>query len=158
MPQFDVSTFSAQLLWLFLIFGFLYIVVSQFIAPKAEEILTSRDRYFDDNIKASEDYNDKCQTLKLAKEEKFEELNADSEAIRKNSIEAMEEYFAIKKSDLAESLRSKTQESTEEIKKYIESFYIEESKYCLSLASFIIEKITNKPADLNLLKKIHEAK
>lgn len=158
MPQFDVSTFGAQLLWLFLIFGFLYIVVSKFIAPKAEEILTSRDRYFDDNIKASEDYNDKCQTLKLSKEEKLEELNADAEAIRKNSIEAMEAYFVTRKADLAESLRTKTEESTDEIKKYIESFYIEESKYCIPLASFIIEKITNKPADLKLLKKIHEAK
>jgi len=158
MPQFDVSTFSSQLFWLVLVFGFLYIVVSKFIAPKAEIILTSRNRYLEDNIGASEEYNHTARALRQVKEDKLEELNADAEEIRKNAVEALEAYFLGKKADLAASLDKKTKESKKQIQKYVDSFHLSEAEPVIDLAAFIIEKITDKSADLKLLKKIHEAK
>lgn len=158
MPQFDISTFSSQLFWLVLVFGFLYIVVSKFIAPKAQSILTSRHRYLEDNIDASEDYNHQARNLRQAKEDKLEELNADAEEIRRNAVEAMEAYFTEKKTGLAASLDKKTKEAEKEIRKYMESFHLSEGEHVSELAAFIIEKITDKPADLKLLKEIQEVK
>lgn len=158
MPQFDVSTFSSQLFWLVLVFGFLYIAVSKFIAPKAEIILTSRNRYLEDNISASEEYNYKAQTLRQTKEDRLTELNADAEEIRKEAMRVLESYFLGKKTALASSLQEKTNESLLDIQKYMDSFHVNEVKPCVDLAAFIIEKITDKPADLKLLEKIHGTK
>ena len=56
MPQFDVSSFSSQLFWLAIVFAILYFIVSKFIAPKAESILTARNRYIEDDINYAEVY------------------------------------------------------------------------------------------------------
>lgn len=154
MPQFDVSHFSSQLFWLVLAFGFLYIVVLKFIAPKAETILTSRNRYLEDNIIDSERYNEQARSLQESREQELEELRLESEKIRSAAIATLEELFAKKKGDLSEVLSNKAGELRLELQNYVKSFHSKESDSCIDLASFIIEKITDKPADMKLLKKI----
>jgi F-type H+-transporting ATPase subunit b len=158
MPQFDVSTFSSQLFWLVLVFGFLYIVVSKVIAPKAEAILMSRNRYLEDNITASENYNDEARSLRQLKEEKIHELNVEAEEIRKTALDKMEAYFVKEREKVSLTLHKKTQESMLEIQKYVDSFHTKETQPSVDLASFIIEHITDRPADLKLLGKIHQKK
>ena len=158
MPQFDVSSFSSQLFWLTLVFGVLYIIVSKFIAPKAETILINRNRYLEENISASENDNNKAHSLRQQREEKLRELNIDIEKLQKDAIQALDAHFLDKNIHLTSALSQKTQEAFSEIQKYLSSFHKIEDKSCIDLAAFIIEKITDKPADLKLLEKIYGAK
>lgn len=158
MPQFDVSTFTSQLFWLVLVFGFLYVIVSRVIAPKAESILTHRNKYIEENITASEEWKTKVHTLKDQKALKLKDLNTEVESLRSAAISGIDSIFAEKEKAMSSELSKKISDSAVEIQNYANSFHLAEPKFCIDLAALLIEKITDKPADLKLLKKIHGAK
>lgn len=158
MPQFDVSSFGTQLFWLILAFGILYIVISKIIAPKAESIIINRNRYLEENITASERDSALAESLRKEKEMKLREFNLEIEKFRKEALDSLDAHFANKDSELVESLSKKTKESFLEFQKYLASFHEQENKSCVDLAAFIIEKITDKPTDLELLQKIYRKK
>ncbi len=155
MPQFDISAFSTQLLWLGFVFGVLYIIVSKFIAPKAESILTNRNIYLEDNITSSENDHNMALSLQQQKEEKLRELDVTIEKMQKDALDTLDEYFASKNKQLESALASTTQKVFAEIQDYLRSFHENEDQSCIDLAAFIIEKITDKSANIDLLKKIY---
>ncbi|MFK7968635.1 MAG: hypothetical protein AB8B68_05780 [Rickettsiaceae bacterium] len=155
MPQFDISAFNTQLLWLGFVFGVLYIIVSKFIALKAESILTNRNIYLEDNITSSENDHNMALSLQQQKEEKLRELDVTIEKMQKDDLDALDEYFASKNKQLESALASTTQKVFAEIQDYLRSFHENEDQSCIDLAAFIIEKITDKSANIDLLKKIY---
>lgn len=158
MPQFDVSSFGTQLFWLTLAFGTLYIVISKIIVPKAESIIINRNRYLEENITASERYSALAESLRKEKEMQSQEFNLKIAKFQKEALDSLDAHFANKDSELVKSLSKKTKESFLEFQKYLGSFHEQENKSCVDLAAFIIEKITNKPTDLELLQKIYRKK
>jgi F0F1-type ATP synthase membrane subunit b/b' len=158
MPQFDISGFSTQLLWLTFVFGVLYIIVSNFIAPKAESILINRNLYLEDNIASSENDHNKALSLQKQKEEKLRELDIAIEEMQKDALNKLDAYFTKKNTQLESSLATKTQKAFAEIQNYLHSFHENEDQSCIDLAAFIIENITDKSANIELLKKIYGTK
>ena len=154
MPQFDISSFSNQLLWLSFVFGALYIFVSKFIAPKVESILTSRNLYLEDNILTSQNDHNKMLALHSQKQENLRELDVIIEKMQKDALNNLEEYFVKKNQQMESSLILKTQESFAEMQNYLQSFRESKDQSCIELSSFIIEKITKKSVNMDLLKKI----
>lgn len=155
MPQFDVSSFSSQLFWLAIVFAVLYFIVSRFIAPKAESILTARNRCIEENINYAEDYKKKAKTLDIEKQEKLTEVNTRVEEMQQQSMNLLESHFAKQREELSATLDHKKKTALTEIEKYIDKFHADEPNSCVSLAAFIIEKITDKSADIKRLKEIH---
>lgn len=158
MPQFDVSSFGTQLFWLVLAFGILYIAISKLIVPKVESIMINRNRYLEKNITASENDCGKIEFLLKEKEIKLHKLNIEIAKLRKEATDSLDASFASRTVDLNEALSRKTKESFLDVQKYLASFHKLENEPCLDLAAFIIEKITGKPADLQLLAKIYREK
>jgi len=155
MPQFDVTFFSSQFFWLAIVFCALYFLVSRFIAPKAEYILTSRNRYLDENIEHAEEYNIKAKTLSEYKLTAFAEVNTQVEDIQKQATKILEENFNNQKSAMESSLSEQKKKSLLKIDKYTKQFRTDQIDPSINLASFIIHKITNKSADLKHLQQIH---
>ena len=155
MPQFDVSSFSSQLFWLAITFTALYFIVSRFIAPKAESILTARNRCMEEDISYASDYKQKAETLEIEKKEKLTEVNARVEDLQQRAMSILESHFSKQREELAATLDHKKQTALAEIDQYVDKFHTDEPDSCVSLASFIVQKVTNKPANLKLLKEIH---
>lgn len=155
MPQFDVSSLSSQLFWLVIIFAGLYFIVSRFIAPKAESILTARNRCMEENISYAEEYKKKATTLDIEKQEKLAEVNRRVEEMQQQAIKLLESHFSKQREELSSTLDHKRKMALAEIEKYVDKFHTDEPNSCVNLAAFIIEKITGKPADVKLLKEIH---
>lgn len=155
MPQFDLSIITSQLFWLATVFSFLYIVVSKFIAPKAESILTARNRCLEENINYAEEFNDKVAMLNILKLERLAEANALAEDMRKQSIEILEANFDQQVKELQIALDKELEQAINDINAYVTKFHATDHEPRLKLAAFIIQKITNKPADIKLLEKIH---
>lgn len=155
MPQFDVSSFSSQLFWLAITFTALYFIVSRFIAPKAESILTARNRCMEEDISYASDYKQKAETLEIEKQEKLTEVNARVEDLQQRAVSILEAHFRKQREELAATLDHKKQTALAEIDQYVDKFHTDEPDSCVSLAAFIIQKVTNKSADLKLLKEIH---
>lgn len=155
MPQFDVSSFSSQLFWLTTVFAILYFIISKFIAPKAESILTARNRCIEEDINYAEVYKKEAEILDIEKQEKLTEVNIRVEEMHQQAIKLLESHFAKQKEDISKTLDREKLISSEEIAKYINKFREAEPDSCLRLAAFIIEKITNKSTDMKLLKEIY---
>ena len=156
MPQFDVSSFSSQLFWLVIVFGFLYFLISKFIAPKAESILTQRNSFLEENINYAEEYSKKAKSIEQLREEKLNKVNSHVEDLNKQAVELMESRFLHQTKELSIILDKKKEKAFAEIKDYVDTFHLDEPASCIKLAAFIIQKVTNKDADIDLLKKIHE--
>jgi F0F1-type ATP synthase membrane subunit b/b' len=156
MPQFDIASFGSQFFWLTFVFGGLYLLVVKFIAPKAESILTARNNFLSENLSYAEDYNKTASLLKIEIETKLQETDNLTEEMKREATVSLNESYELRKEKLSTELTSKTTSALEEIKNISNSFHSKELQPCLNLASFIIEKITNKPADLDLLDKIHK--
>lgn len=155
MPQFDVSSFSSQLFWLAIVFAILYFIVSKFIAPKAESILTARNRCIEDDINYAEVYKKEAKMLDMEKHEKLTEVNIRVEEMQQQAIKLLESHFTKQKEDISKTLDHKKEISSDEIAKYVNKFREGESDACLRLAAFIIEKITDKPTDIKRLREIY---
>ncbi len=155
MPQFDVSSFSSQLFWLVIVFGFLYFLISKFIAPKAESILIQRNSFLEENINHAEEYSKKAKSIKDLRENKLDEVNSHVEELNKQAFELMDSRLLHQTNELSIVLDKKKEEALTEIKDYIDIFHLNEPESCIKLAAFIIQKVTNKDADIDLIKKIH---
>lgn len=156
MPQFDVSSFSSQLFWLFVVFTVLYFIVSRIIAPAAENILTSRNRFVQDNVDSASSYNQKSAELERLKNEKLDRTNAEAEEIRHKALKELNDSYEKRRKEVIDDLKHKTSRATDEIKLFMDNFHARETEPCVNLAAAIIEKITGKKADMKLLMQIEK--
>ncbi len=156
MPQFDISVLPSQIFWLVIIFGFLYLMINYFIAPKAEAILSSRHKYFEDNVREAEEFNSQIEALKDSREVQLLEAHRQAEELKTHALKALDTKYIGKKEELLIELEQKTKNSLSDIQSVIDDFHKQEVKPSIELASFIVKKITSKPADITLLKKIHK--
>lgn len=156
MPQFDISTFSAQLFWLVVSFGCLYLVVSQLIAPKAEEILSSRHNVIDDHLTMAEEFNKKTARLQDLKEQGLNHTNRLAEDIRQQAVDNLNNILAKKKQEVQDEIQLKTEKSLRELHDFADNFHAQETEACINLTAAVIEKITGKAPDMSLLNKIEE--
>lgn len=154
MPQFDVSFFLSQFFWLTIVFAFLYMLISKFVAPKAESIFTTRNQYLEENIRHADEYNKKIQHIKSTQTKNLAELDASIKNARKEKVNLLEKSFNSKKLDLANNIAMQIKNTQHDIDKYVAEFKEEQSESSIKLAAFLIQKITQKPANLQLLKKI----
>ena len=156
MPQFDVSSFGPQLFWLFLVFVIFYFIVSKIIAPAAESILTSRNRFIQDNVESAEEYNRKSAEIEQFRVKKLAEANEAAENIRHKALKKLENEFEERKYATIDELKIKTGRALNEASLFADNFHAKESQPCLQLAAHIIEKVTGKQSDMKLLSSIEE--
>lgn len=154
MPQFDVTSFSSQLFWLVIVFGCLYFLISKFIAPKAEYILSRRDSILEENINNAESFSQKAKELELLKRKQLVEVNLQLDTLYKQAIDQMDREFAHQKEELNDVLGKKREKSLLKVQSYIAGFHANEAIPVLKLAAFIIHKITAKDASMDILEKI----
>ena len=60
MPQFDLSFYPAQIFWLFISFGFLYLMMQYLICPKIEKVLLARENALQQVLDQAEKLNTKA--------------------------------------------------------------------------------------------------
>ena len=100
MPQFDFTTYSAQIFWFSLCFIALYYFMSQIILPRIRHIISERKNVVDSDIANAESLNHQSDSIKVKSDEIL--LKADlqyrlalDEAAKKaakNKEKALEEF------------------------------------------------------------------
>ncbi|WP_341756055.1 MULTISPECIES: ATP F0F1 synthase subunit B' [unclassified Candidatus Tisiphia] len=156
MPQFDVAFYCSQIFWLVVVFSFLYLIVHNFIVPLTEKILKSRETYIDTNIASAESLAAKADILHKQYASQLEETSNIVENIKKEAKDAMEASFLSKKKQLHNELKVQIKNNHHDIKTTNKSFWLDENDSCVNLAKLLIQKITNQPVDLELLKKSYK--
>lgn len=158
MPQFDVGFYASQLFWLVVVFSFLYFLVSKFIAPRAESILTARNRCFEENIRYADEYNEKAKYLHEFRAEALEEMDFKVEEMQKQAMSVLDKSFEDKQKKIEKEISKNKESAEKEIAEYVKKFRSEVATSSVDLTSFIIKKITQKSVDLEILQKIQGKK
>lgn len=153
MPQFDTLTFSSQIFWLIITFGLLYIIIKNFVVPKAEQIFNNRKNTIDNQLEEATLLNAETEKLKEAYNNEVKNIVDISEEIKKASLLSFNLIFSEKKRELELEIESYNIKAKEEIEEAIKSFRFEEPIVCINIAETIIEKITAKEPDQVLLKE-----
>lgn len=156
MPQFDVSSFSSQLFWLISFFLFLYVVVSRYLAPRLEMLISQRGQVIEDNISLAQQYNDQIKAIELHKANLKHEIAAMIDDMRHKHQEMFDAQYLAKQESINKKIKQLQLNSYNDIQKYIEVFVREEPQYCRSLSETIIQKITHKDADITVLEKLYD--
>ena len=155
MPQLDITFYFSQIFWLSVVFGFLYLAVYKLLTPKVEQIFKNRRETLESNINDATNLSKKAELLKGDYNAGLRHIKEMAENIRKDTIAIVESSFAQKKLDLAKEFALANQKASDEVNYSVELFRINETDACINLAEFVIEKITNKKADLELLKECY---
>ncbi len=156
MPQFDVSSFSSQLFWLISFFLFLYVVVSKYLAPRIEILISQRGQIIEENISLAQKYNDQIKAIELHKANLKHEIAAMIDDMRHKHQEMFDAQYLAKQESINKKIKQLQLNSYNDIQKYIEVFAREEPQYCRSLSQTIIQKITHKDADITVLEKLYD--
>lgn len=64
LPQFDVTTFPKQLVWLTIVFAFMYLFFSEKTLPTIGSVLTMRQGRIEGDLKSAEDLKNQAEKLK----------------------------------------------------------------------------------------------
>ena len=156
MPQFDVSLFSSQIFWLALVFGSLYLLVSFFIAPKAESILSSRDKHLGSNVRSAEMYSQKVSEAEKYRASNLSDIDDSINDMYRQVDVSLESYYKSCSQVLSDVVAKEKKASIDQLDSYVKHFHANKVESSINLSAFIIEKFTSTPADIKLLREIYK--
>lgn len=117
-PPFNAETFPSQLFWLVLVFVCLYILVSRFITPRMEGILSSRANKLDLDLKAAAEAQSKAEIALQTYEDTLSKARQDAhksaDAARTKASQKIDSKRDKVQSDLALKLRDAEGKITEQ--------------------------------------------
>lgn len=157
MPQFEIYTYSSQIFWLILAFGFFYLFINKFVAPRTHQIAQHRQEVIDENFREADFLTQGTESLKHEYNIRHKEILDAAENIKKEAIDNLNNSFVQKKLILAEELKLRNNQYMQDVELMTKSFIAEQSEACIDLARFIVSEVTNKEVDLALLTKCYNS-
>jgi F-type H+-transporting ATPase subunit b len=84
-PPFDPANFAPQLVWLALIFGLLYVLMSRIALPRIGSILSERESRIESDLFASRELQGKAQTAAAEHDETLRATKAQAQTIGRDA-------------------------------------------------------------------------
>jgi F-type H+-transporting ATPase subunit b len=111
MPQFDPSTFSTQLFWLFVCFTVLLLVVWKTALPRITDVRNARSNRIDGDIEKAEGLKSEAETVLAAYERALAKATAEAQAIHRQSAQELTEERTRQQEELSRKLSQQTREA-----------------------------------------------
>lgn len=156
MPQFDITTYPAQIFWLVIAFGALYLITYIFIAPTTERIIKTREEFIENNINNATALSKEVQNLKHYYDEELKKVTDKIEHIRFQALHSLDESLNIQTIKLHKELFEEEQKIQNEIDATIKRFMSTKKQASLTLANFIVNHIIQHEANQKLLESCYE--
>ena len=94
MPQLDISTFPAQLAWLFITFSLLYLIIWKIALPRILEVRDTRQQRIEDDLEKAEILRKEAADVLAALDKSHTEATEKAQTIYKNSEQSAAEARA----------------------------------------------------------------
>lgn len=157
MPQFEISTYPSQLLWLAVIFTLLYVVVRIVIVPKAEQIMANRENLLEGDIKEAERAASRAKDLEHEYAKILKQSIDFAESTKKQAIYDFDKSFEAKMQGLMKNLDAEIKLAEADIDKTAQEYNKNKKNICVDVTAAVIEKIIKEPVNHQLLKDCYEA-
>jgi F-type H+-transporting ATPase subunit b len=114
-PPFDPSTFGAQLFWLVILFGALYLIMSRVALPKVGAILEERDKRIAGDLADAARMKEESDAAIAAHEQALAEARQNGHAIAQKARDAAKDEIAADRSRIEAELGGKLSAAEAEI-------------------------------------------
>ena len=110
-PPFEMQNFAPQLVWLALIFGVLYVLMSRVALPRVGRILSDRDAKIAADLDASREMQTKAQAAALANDETLRMKREEARAIGRSAQERISAESAARRDQEEKKFKSRLDEA-----------------------------------------------
>ncbi len=111
MPQFDPSTFSTQLFWLFVTFSVLLVVAWRTALPRITEVRNARRDRIDGDLEKAENLKSEAETVLAAYEQALAAATAEAQSIHRQITLELTEERTRSQEELSRKLSRQTREA-----------------------------------------------
>lgn len=140
LPQLDISTFESQIIWLVIIFGILYFVIKNIVAPYFFNAIESRANYIEDNLSEIKKLQKKAIYLSDEYDGKLKQAHTDAS----KKLSSIRQEANAKISEKRSELIVKAQTAMTELSKKLDSELIETHKNFKDEANAVLELVSQK--------------
>ena len=127
MPQFDTSFYPAQIFWMLISFGFLYLMISQLICPMIEEVLLKRANKIKYTLEQAEAFNQEAVFLNQKYQTFLQKVETEKNEKTKKAYQ-----------DIQAKMKALEQKSESNLKRQIRK-----SEKNIEKATFVLQKESN---------------
>lgn len=145
MPQFDSSTYTSQIFWLFFSLSILFIFLKNVLLPKLESIFQQRYFRIKDAEQKVESLKLKISEIEQARERQLQEAKDEAHKIVEDARQRIESDLKDKMNRIDLDIQNNTLEYNKKIEWEIE----EAKRRCDHLAKDCIEQIKDKMVPSN---------
>ena len=111
MPQFDPSTFSTQIFWLFVTFSALLIIAWKTALPRITEVRNARQNRVDTDLEKAESFKTEAESVIAAYEEALAKATAEAQSIHRQVALELTEERTRRQEELSHELSRQTREA-----------------------------------------------
>ncbi|HEU0117138.1 MAG TPA: ATPase [Alphaproteobacteria bacterium] len=142
LPQFDTAQFPAQLFWLVVTFGFLYIMMAFVALPRVKATQDKRLNVVETELAAAEQANEQAKAMIAQYEKALSDARAKAQETVNAIVTAATKESAEKQAKQQQELTKRTHEAEAKIAAARDAAMKDIKSGASDLANFIVEKIT----------------
>lgn len=150
-PPFQTENFAPQLVWLVLIFGVLYVLMSRIALPRVGGIIENREAKIAADIDASRDMQAKAQAAAAANDENLRLRREEAQAIGREAQQKIANEAAAQRAKAEADAAAKIRSAEARIAAAKNAALANVEEIALDAAASIVEKLTGAPADRSRL-------
>lgn len=146
-PPFDSTYFAPQLIWLALIFGALYLLMSKVALPRVAGIVSTRKQTISNDLLAASKAQENASAAAAAHEKTLAEAKAKAQSLGQQAHAAAAAASEASRAQLEAALRSKLAEAEKQIADTKTAVMANVDGIAVEVAHAILKHITGQPAD-----------
>jgi len=150
-PPFDTANFAPQIVWLALIFGLLYVLMSRVALPRVASILHERERKISSDLDASRELQTKAEAAAAENEGKLRATRAQAQSIGREAQQNAAAQTAAQRAASEQEFATKLAASDLRIADAKTKALSNVETIAIDAAASILEKLTDRRIDQAVL-------
>jgi F-type H+-transporting ATPase subunit b len=146
-PPFDATYFAPQLIWLALIFGALYVLMSKIALPRVAGIVSIRKKTISDDLLAASKAQENASAAAAAHEKTLAEAKAKAQALGQQAHAAAAAASEASRAELEAALGAKLAEAEKQIADTKTATMANVNGIAVEVAHAILKHVTGQTAD-----------
>lgn len=156
-PPFQTENFAPQFIWLVLIFGVLYLLMSKVALPRVGSILETRDAKISSDLEAARDMQSKAQAAAKANDETLRLRREEAQTIGREAQQKIATEAAAQRAQAEKQAAEKIRAAEERIANAKAQALANVEQIAVDAAASIVEKLTGATVDAATLSAQHRA-
>lgn len=146
-PPFNTATYPAQIVWLVLTFGFLYVMMARAIVPRLSGIIADRRGRIAADLSEASAMRAGAEEAGRAYETSLAEARGKAQAIAQQTRDTLSAEAETRRKSMEADLSAKLASAEAEIRARTESAMGRVDDIAAEAAGAIVERLTGRPAD-----------